>query len=339
MRYARTHHAGPEYAQLVHLQTRHVLGTAGELHRFALVDERRADQIARHRVAEQLGEVLRLEPKRFVERHQGALEDAVEYRDRRRIVVLGFGPDRGRLERHHIRNGRVQQASAGAIALLVPRADRIGRFENPSACGLLEGGGRHHSIHHPEFQRLGRGHRLTLEQNGQGFLDADHSRQALRPSGARQQADRNLRQAHDSLGIVGDDPIVAGQRQFVSAAQRQSVDRRYKGFSAGLHAPMHAHRSLFAEFECLLGGERAHERVEIFEVRAGHECGLRGSDNCALDARIRSDPLDRLDELLDPLRRDDIHRLARVIQRDGRDPIGVRLESQGLHICLLKLFR
>ncbi len=306
----------------------HVFGAPRQFHRFTLIDEGRANQVERHAVAEELREVLRLELKRLVERHHHAFEDTVEDGDRSRVIVLGLRADSGGLEGHHIGDRGVQQSAAAAIALLVPCANGIRRFQYPLARGFYESVGRHDGIDHPELESVGRSDRFALEQYGQRFVDADHSRQPLRAARAGQQADGHFRKTHDGLGIIDDDSIMTGKRQFIAAPQRQAVDGRYERLAAGLQASMHGDRRPLTEFERLMQRDRAAgARNDVFQIRARHECGFGRGDDCAFDAGIGGNSLDGLDQFLNPLGRDDIHRLGRIVESDERDPIAVDVHS------------
>ena len=125
-------------------------------------------------------------------------------------------------------------------------------------------------MHNAQFQRLLRANRLALQQHGQRGGNADQARQALGAAAARQQADFRFRQADLNGRIIGADPVMAAQRNFQPAAQRNAVNRSRHRLAAGFQFAQEAAKAddragikrldpLFMAFLAVIGGDILHQ--------------------------------------------------------------------------------
>ena len=137
------------------------------------------------------------------------------------------------------------------------------------------------------------------------------------PPAAGEEPDLDLRQSDARFVAVRDNAVMAGQRQFETAAHAHPVDRRGHGLAAGLE-PAVDERELLRSFD-----EGAHRRLLAFglgaarvflarglehrQVRACGEALLAGGENGALDRFVVSDLIDDLAELADDLGVDHVH--------------------------------
>ena len=78
----------------------------------------------------------------------------------------------------------------------------------------------------PTLSACGGLHPLALQQHlHQGVLQAEHPDRAGHPATAGQQTERHLGYAELDPVVVGNDPVVAGERDLQAAAERSAVDR------------------------------------------------------------------------------------------------------------------
>jgi hypothetical protein len=114
---------------------------------------------------------------------------------------------------------------------------------------------------------LGGALRLSCQNHVESGPGADQAWESLAATGAGNQPELDLGKAEHRLGMVGRDPIVAGQRDLQAPAQTGTVngcdDRLLKGFQA-------AHRFLALEAESLGLGLIGDGR-ELFDIGAGNE--------------------------------------------------------------------
>ena len=184
-------------------------------------------------------------------------------------------------------------------------------------------------------QRL---HLLALEHHLQRVAGLHQARDALGAAGAGKQPDLDLGQADAGRGVVGDDAVLAGERELEGAAEADAVDRGGEGFPAGLELAVEQrelaalveeglHRDLLA----LLLGQADIEVAQALEhgqVGAAGKGLLAGGDDAALDGLGRGDRVDDLVELGHQLGRDDVHRAAGHVPGRGRDAVGIGLEAE-----------
>ena len=184
---------------------------------------------------DQVGQVARLDPGRGLEVHLGALDGGGEDRLRRRHVgALELRAQHRREGGEERRQLRVRGGAARhPVAVAVPRLRRglgvVGVRLDPGLRGrdqLLAGGDQ--LVDQAQLLRLGRLEAGALEQHAhQRVGDAEHPHGAGHATAAGQQAERHLGQAELHLRVVDDDPVVAGERDLESAAERGPVDRRH----------------------------------------------------------------------------------------------------------------
>ena len=109
-------------------------------------------------------------------------------------------------------------------------------------------------------------------------------RDALRAAAAGEEADLDLGQADARLVAVGDDPIVAGERQLEAAAHADAVDRRRDRLAAGLEPPVDQVQ-LLRRFD-----EGAHRRLLALGLGAAGEFVAGGLEHGQIGAADASLP-------------------------------------------------
>jgi hypothetical protein len=164
------------------------------------------------------------------------------------------------------------------------------------------------------------------------------ARHALRPAGAGEEPDLDLRQADPGRVHVRQDPVVAGERQLEGAAEADPVHGRREGLAAGLEPPVEerkaaalleevAHRRLLAAL-----ADQAHvlgaQALEHGEVRAAREGLLARRDHAALHGVVGHHRVDEGGEVLHHLRGDDVHGAARHVPGGERDAVAVDLKAE-----------
>ncbi len=336
---ARAHHAGAQHRHLLRVGLSHARGAADSLVQLLHRQEQRADHalgLGRH---QRLDEVAALDPQRRVHRHLQALVDALHDVDLGRIVAVALLAQHGVAHDEQLRAARAVGAAAGDLeALLVPPRDGI--------AGLHPSLGRRdfltrsdHLVDDAGGLGLLRTHRLAFEQVGGRGHDPDQARQPLGAAAAGEQAHLGLGQAELRLRVVADDPVVAGERDFQPAAQRQAVDRRRHGLAAGLELAqlqVQARGAVERRLQLLLRrAARPVARSHLAKVRPGAEAGgLARGDDRALDGVVGPDALDHLRQLLGHLGGDGVHRTAGHVERDQRDAVRVDVDLERFHGCL-----
>ena len=333
---ACTHHAGAEHAELLHRAARQAFRP-----RLALVDgvelePKRADHVLRHLRDDAVGEVARLDAAGGVEIHHAALEHTGQDVVDGRVVALALGM------RHRRRNGE-QLHIGGALGvtarplefLVVPGLHGLG-------VGLAPGLGPrqqlvlvlHQLVEDAGHLRFGRLELLAFEHRLQRGLDADQPRQALGAAAAGEQAQLHFRQAELGLGAVDGDAVVAGQRQFQSAAERGAVERS-DHWPAALLQPAQEGLVGFCQ---LVGLLRLGHRVDLVDVGAGEEFLLAAGEDHALDGGIALDARERIAERGGEFLVEHVHRTARHVEDEGGDAVGIHGELDCAH-GVLSCFR
>ena len=125
---------------------------------------------------------------------------------------------------------------------------------------------------------LGR-HALALQEERRRRLRAHQARKPLRAAAARHQANLGFRQPELQLGVVaGRDAMVAAQRNFETAAKRQTVDGARHRFLTGfqraeqlVHSERALERRLQLRFRIALVAAAARTAAEFAEVSARAE--------------------------------------------------------------------
>ena len=185
----------------------------------------------------------------------------------------------------------------------------------------------------PTLDRLGRLVPGALQQHlHQAVGDAEQPDDAGDAAGAGQQAEGDLGQAELRLRVVQRDPAVAGQRDLEAAAERGAVQRGDDGLAERLE-PAQVGLDLGDA-----GGELGRVLVghlgQQLEVAAGEEGVLRRGDDHAGDRVLLGvEPVDACRQ-----RRAEgvVHRvgaLARVVQRQRDDAVGVLVPADGVVSC------
>ena len=336
---AGAHEAGAENADLPDRLGRHGGRPARALVELLHRKEQRADHRRRFRRAQDLREVPRLDPQRLIHRQLQTLIDHLDDRARGRIVVVGLAAVErvgGRPERKP--GFRIDGPARQFEAVDIPRRLGAAAFLDPVLGRRHQIARRHHFV--DELHRLGAADAelVALEQKLQRVGRRQHARDALRAAAAGKQADLDFRQAEPRLVVVGNDAVMAGERELEAAAHRRSVERRDPGLAAGLDAA-EGQRELADLLEQprirrLLAlrlyqlGEGAILIFQHGEVGAAAERVLAGGDDGALDGGIARDLFDDRLKLLHHLRVDDVHRAAGHVPGDERNAVGIDIEGE-----------
>ena len=291
------------------------------------VEEERLDHVLGHLAGDQVDEVAALDLRRVVEVDLRALHRRRHDVVRRRVVgalelLAQVGREGGQVRRQ--RRGR--RGAAGDLVVLV---------DIPRLLGLGVGGdpllgrrdqlvaGRHELVDDADLQCLGRAQPLALEQQlHQRVDDAQHPHRADDAAGAGEQAELDLGEAEQGLGVVDHDPVVAGQRDLQPAAERRAVDGRDHRLAQRLQPPQH--RLVLTHeagdlFGVVLGGA-----LEVVQVAAGEERLLGRGDDHPGDLVLLS--LEAVDRRLDRRRVGGVHgvgRLVGVVQGQDHDAVVV----------------
>ncbi len=157
-------------------------------------------------------------------------------------------------------------SSPPSIAFLAAARASAGPFANwagPGPGRVVHLGRRHHLVHQPDLQRLGRLHHSAGEDQVLGPRGADQPGHPLGAAASRDDPEQDLRLAQ--LGVVGAHPAVAAQRHLHAAAQGVTGDRGHGRLG---------HLGQRAE----AGGQPAGHRSDVRVGHAGHllDVGTRG---------------------------------------------------------------
>ena len=199
-----------------------------------------------------------------------------------------------------------------------------------------------HLVHEAHVAGHQRADLLALEQHLQGVAGLHQAGDPLRAAGPGEQPDLDLGQADAGRLRVGQDAVVAGERQLEGAAETDPVHRDGEGFSARLEPAVEERQAARLLEECrdggflaLVLGELAIERAEALQhgqVGAAREGLLAGSDDAALDRFLARDVVDQLRQLVHHLRGDDVHGAPRHVPGRERDAVAVRLDAEVLQV-------
>ncbi len=198
--------------------------------------------------------------------------------------------------------------------------------------------GRRDLVHEAHPLRRGRAKLLALEQHLQRVRRRHQPRHALRAASAGKEPDLDFRQADPGLVRVGDDPVMAGERELEAAAHADAVDRRRDRLAAGLEAAVD-------EIELLrLIDEGAHRRLLAFGLGAAGEFVAGGlehreigaadafaeGDDRALDLGLARYCVDNPPDLRNDFGVDEVHRVVGHVPGDERYAVRVGLETEVL---------
>ena len=238
--------------------------------------------------------MLALDRQRQIHRQLQAFEDGGQDRSRRRIIVVSLAAIDGvgrRPDHHALR--REDLARRGLEFGVVPRRLGVGIGLHPGLGERDDLIGRRDLVHEAHLLRGGGADLFALQQHLQRVRRRHEPRNTLRAAGAGEESDLYLRKSDARLVRVGDDAMVAGERELEAAAHAYAVDRRSNRLAAGFQSPVdqrqlprpvdeEAHRRLFA---LRLGeaGVFLARRLKHAEVGAAGEPVLAGGEDGALD--------------------------------------------------------
>ncbi len=169
----------------------------------------------------------------------------------------------------------------------------------------------------------------ALQDERQRLHGANQPRQTLRAATAGQQPDLRFRQSQLNLRIVRDDPIMARERHFETAAQRETIDRGRNRLAAGFEfaqGVVKLHDAIVARRNRILRRRARAARIAFHLVkrRAGAEAvRLAAGDDETLDGRIVRNLLRNRREFGDCRARQHIHAAAGNIPDQGDNAVGI----------------
>ena len=179
---------------------------------------------------------------------------------------------------------------------------------------------------------------LALEQHLQGVAGLHQAGDALGPACAGEQPDLDLGQADAGLRVVGQHPVVTGERELEGAAEADAVHRRREGLAAGLElAEDQGELARFLEevahglLLALLGFQllvSLTEALEHGQVGAAGKVVLARGDDAALHGRIGHHGVDDLMQVAHHLFGEDVHRAARHVPGCEGDPVGIDVVAE-----------
>ena len=281
------HHPGAEHADLGGLPGLDALRTQRAGVDRLQVEEERLDHVLRALVDDQVGQVARLDPRGGLEVDLRALDGGGQDRPLGRVVralesacAAARGTPGG--------TPRARASSGCRRASCSPGASH--GFWTDSGLALIQAlaAGTSSSrvgdqlVDEPVLQRVGRAEAGALEQHvHQAVLDAEQADDAGDAAAAGQQAEARLGEPDLDLGVVDQDPVVAGQGDLVAAAERGAVDRGDDRLRERLE-PAQAGLDPLGELED--GGRVVLGRLDHrVQVAAGEERLLRAGDHDARD--------------------------------------------------------
>ena len=272
-----------------------------------------------------------LGPDRTIERLGCAEFDAVEDGERCRVVAQRVG-EHSRANRCN--GGADQDARGRHPVVAIPRLHCARVCQQPrfAEADLIARSAQH--VDQAHVPRSSATQPYPVEQDRQSGLDPDQPRQSLGSARARQQADERFGQTHCDLGVVDQDTVVRGHRQFASTAQRNPGDCRSNRLARRLqfaHRMAEAKEMIEGEIEARALGS-CHDHVigksELREIGAGTKAiGLAGPDQHALDVGLRQ-PGREGPEFLDRGIRENIHRPPGTIEDEMHQSIARKLEPE-----------
>ncbi|MNQ70654.1 hypothetical protein D3C85_852980 [compost metagenome] len=226
-------------------------------------------QRARFRRADQVHEAFALCLQALLERLERGSHGL--HALQRRGEVLGHGS--------HGVLGEGQEALGVLVTDLEVAHLRVRAGGRANVLGELDGGGQHVTVNN-FIEQLRTGKLLgrygrARDDHVQRMLQADHARQALRATGAGQQAQLHFRQR--DLRALGGHAVVTAQGQFQPATHGHRVNRGHDRLGGCLHGADHRMQRR------LLRGLR---RVEFADVGAARESLAGAGDDDGLDGRI-----------------------------------------------------
>ncbi|MCY1231944.1 hypothetical protein D9M72_444110 [compost metagenome] len=271
---AAAHGAGADHAHGLDVALGRVFGHVGNLARGALGHEQVA-QGQRFGREHQRGEQASFFGHAVVELHLGRGLHGVDALQRRG-VVLRHAADHvlGELE-----VGIALRVLARQVAhqrqLAALGSDRLGELDGFVEHRFGRGGQLVEQLLARQAGEQFALHRLAADDHVQGGFHADHARQALRATGARQQAELDFRQCHAGAG--SGHAVVAAERQLEAAAHAHGVDGCDDGLGRGFEREDHAQQ---------VGLLQRLGRAEFLDVRTARERLAGAGDDDGLDGAV-----------------------------------------------------
>mmetsp|Transcript_17055 Transcript_17055/g.12114 ORF Transcript_17055/g.12114 Transcript_17055/m.12114 type:complete len:799 (+) Transcript_17055:135-2531(+) len=168
----------------------------------------------------------------------------------------------------------------------------------------------------------------ALEQEGKGVLNADELGKAVGAAAARQDAEHNLGEAHDSARGLGGNAVVAGKGELGASTQAGAVDGSHLGLAALelVEERLELSRDLLDGILALFG--LVSERLD---VGASDEIALFGRDeHNRLDRRVRLKRPDNGRELVHESVSDQVDRGVGQIHAHNGDTARLQLNLVAL---------
>ena len=166
----------------------------------------------------------------------------------------------------------------------------------------------------------------ALEHHVERVLPADQTRQTLRAARAGQQSDLDLGQTDFRVGQRN--AIIAGEREFETAAERHLFDRGNEGLVALLDRGDHVANRL---------GLGRRLGAEVVDVGAARELPVRADEHDCRDAGVGRRGLDDRNELAGERERERVD--GRVIERDNAHAIVILRGDEGHNYAVTTVLR
>src|SRR5439155_20543500 len=101
----------------------------------------------------------------------------------------------------------------------------------------FEDGGMHQLVDDTQAERLPGAFDLAREDDIECRAGADQPGEPLAAASPRENAELHLRKAELGPGVIGGDPVAAGERELEPAAEARAVDPDGAGLGAASHGP------------------------------------------------------------------------------------------------------
>ena len=330
---ACAHHAGADDGDLLRIGFRHARRTDGTLVELLLRQEQAADHGLGLRRHQGLDEVAGLDAQGRVHGDLNPLIDGLHQVQHGGIVPVGLFAQHGVADEETLDAGGVVGAATGLFeALVVPRLHGLAAALDPGLRRVDFRAPGDHFMDHARALGVIRAPGRAGAHRRHRRLNADQARQPLGAAAAGEEADLDLRQAELDLRVIGDHAIVAGQRQFQTAAQRQAVDRRGDRLAAGLQRAQGSVQLPACIIGFLQRTTGQHAAGHVAEVSAGAEAArLARSQDGALDGVVGLHAFDPLRDLGHHARGQGVHRPPGDVEGDQGDAVGIHVDLEVFH--------
>ena len=175
---------------------------------------------------------------------------------------------------------------------------------------------------------------LALKHDRGRIHDTDKTRQTLGSPTAGQNTHKGFWQAQLGASVIGHDTVVARQRHFEAATERQAINGRSNRLAASFQRPQGLVQAV-GDFEqrCLgflfgLAFQRAHAATQFGQVRTRAKGFLAGCDHRALDGLIASDLLHHVAHLLHHCVGEHVHGNIGAVESDQRNAVAINVEFE-----------